>query len=174
MDRIFRRERIIFVIILILISIFSNIFLLGDTKNNDVISASVSANYITLIINNLYIIYMYVKSKKIKNVYDKIICRIKQTNFLNLYTINSIIDILIFQFITYFIIYLKVGINLDYKLLFIVVLGLNITNFFLQEMISTLNFVIKKGEVIFVLPFIMNLSLHYYIIPIIIEKIFVS
>lgn len=173
MIKLIRKERILFYFLFIIAGIFCNIYLLGEaTIDNDVISVSTSAKYIVLIINNIYITYLYVKSKKVKSVYDKIIIRVGTEKIFNQYIMNAIIDICFFQFITYFIVYLKVGINLEYISLFIVFLVLNTANFFLQELISTLVFTAKKGEKYIFLPILMNLIFHYYIVPILVGKFF--
>lgn len=170
MVKLFKKEKILFIFLFIIMGIFCDIFFAGEkTIDNDVISASLSANYIALILNNLYILYMFFKTKKVKGLYDKIICRIGQKKFFNSYITNSLIDILLYMFITYSIIYLKLGINLNYIVVFIIFLALSFCNFLFQELISNLTFFTRKGSQYIIYPIMMNLLFHYYIVPLLVS-----
>ena len=170
MVKLLKKDRVRFYSLFVIINIFCVIFLLSEKKDGvDLISSLTSANYITLVMNNIYIYYMFRKEKKIRSIYDKIICRIGQHKFFNQYIFNSIIDILVYFFITYFIIYLKVGINMNLINFFIVFLITNFCNFFAQELFSMLIFLSKKGYKYIVIPIIMNLIYYYYFIPYLIK-----
>ena len=170
MVKLLRKDRIKFYSLFVITNIFCVIFLLSAKKEGiDLITSATSANYIALVMNNLYIYYMFQKSKKIKSIYDKIICRIGQSSFFKKYILNSIIDILIYLFITYFIIYLKVGINMSLINFFTIFLITNFCNFFIQELFSMLIFLSRKGYKYIVIPIIMNLIYYYYFIPFLIK-----
>lgn len=169
MVKAYKREKIVFFTLFVILGFLCNIFFAGKkSPDNDVISASLSANYIALLLNNSYILYMYFKTKKINYIYDKIVCRIGQKKFFNIYILNSILDILLYNFITYFIIYLKLGINIRFIAFFLTFLAVNLLNFFLQELVSTLVFFTQKGSKYIIYPVIMNLLFHYYMIPLLI------
>lgn len=172
MVRLLQKDRLKFYIIFIIASAFCVIFLTGKkAPDNDMISCLTSANFICLILNNLYIYYIYTRALKIKSIYDKLIVRIGQKNFFNKYVLNVIIDICIYFLIVIISIYLKLGINLDYINILILYLILNFSNFFLQELISMLIFLHPKGNKYISIPIFMNFGFHYFLIPFIVNGI---
>ena len=89
----------------------------------------------------------------------------------NKYVLNVIIDICIYFLIVIISIYLKLGINLDYINILILYLILNFSNFFLQELISMLIFLLPKGNKYISIPIFMNFGFHYFLIPFIVNGI---
>ena len=70
MVRLLQKDRLKFYIIFIIASAFCVIFLTGKkAPDNDMISCLTSANFICLILNNLYIYYIYTRALKIKSIY---------------------------------------------------------------------------------------------------------
>ena len=115
MAKLLNKDRLKFYLIFIITGILCALFLIPEkTKDIDLISTITSANYIPLILNNIYIFYIYTKTKKVKSIYDKIVTRIGTKKLFYKYILNSIIDIIFYFIITYLIIYLKLGINLHY------------------------------------------------------------
>lgn len=170
MVKLFKKDKLQFLLIFIVTNIFCAIFLLSPKSPEiDLISSLTSTNYITLILNNIYIFYMFKKAKKVKSIYDKIICRIGKKKFFCKYILNGIVDILVFLFITYLTIYLKLGINIKLMNFFIIFLFFNFINFLIQELFSMLIFLTKKGNKYIVIPVIMNLVFYYYFIPFLIK-----
>lgn len=174
MAKLFKKDRIKFFVILVVVSVLCSFLLMGKIDNSvDLISTLTSANYICLILNNIYIYYIYSRTKKIKSIYDKIIVRVGQDSFFNRYLINVVIDIIVYFLIVIFPIYIRAGINYSYITILIVYLILNFASFFIQEIISMLIFLTPKGNKFIIIPVIMNFGFHYFLIPFIIEKILV-
>lgn len=174
MVKLFKKDRFKFLIILVVVSVLCSFLLMGKIDDNvDLISTLTSSNYICLILNNIYIYYIYSRTKKIKSIYDKIIVRVGQSSFFNKYLINVVIDIIVYFLIVIFPIYFRVGINYSYITILIVYLILNFSSFFIQEIISMLIFLIPKGNKFIIIPVFMNFGFHYFLIPFIIEKILV-
>lgn len=172
MVKLFSKDRIKFFIILLVLSILCLLFLSGKRDESvDLISTITSSNYICLILNNIYIYYIYTRTKKVKSIYDKIIVRVGQDKFFNSYVLNITVDILIYFLILLIPIYIKFGINMSFINIMIVYLVLNFSNFFIQEIISMLIFLIPKGNKFIVIPVFMNFGFHYFLIPFFIEKI---
>ena len=132
MVKLLKKDRVKFYSIITLVAIFGAIVLLGKKADDiDMISSLTSANYIAMILNNIYIFYIFTRCKKIKSIYDKIICRIGSKKFFYLYVINIIVDILLYFFIVDISLYLKLGINYDLLHFFIVFQLLRFSCFFL-------------------------------------------
>ena len=65
MVKLLKKDRVRFYSLFVIINIFCVIFLLSEKKDGvDLISSLTSANYITLVMNNIYIYYMFRKAKK--------------------------------------------------------------------------------------------------------------
>lgn len=173
MAKLLKKNRIIYFFIITIISSLLCIFASGKKDNSiDLTSTLISSNYICLILNNLYIHYMYTRCKKIKCIYDKIITRIGQKLFFNSYLLNSVIDIVVFFLIVAIPIYIKHGINNNYLILLIVYCFIYFLNFFIQECISMLTFLMPKGNFFICIPVFMNFGFHYMIIPLLIQFLF--
>lgn len=93
MAKLLNKDRLKFYLIFIITGILCALFLIPEkTKDIDLISTITSANYIPLILNNIYIFYIYTKTKKVKSIYDKIVTRIGTKNyFINIYLIVLLI-----------------------------------------------------------------------------------
>ena len=66
MIKLLKKDRLQFLLIFIVTNIFCAIFLLSPKSPKiDLISSLTSTNYITLILNNIYIFYMFKKAKKV-------------------------------------------------------------------------------------------------------------
>lgn len=173
MVKLLRKDRIKFLIILCFASVSSSLLLMGKIDANvDLISTLTSSNYICLILNNIYIYYIYTRAKKIKSIHDKIIVRIGQDSFFNCYVINFILDILVYFLLVMLPIYMRVGINFSYINIFIVYFVLNFTNFIIQEVVSMLIFLLPRGNKYIVIPIFMNFGFHYFLIPYIVGILF--
>lgn len=171
MAKLLNKDRLKFYLIFIITGILCALFLIPEkTKDIDLISILTSANYIPLILNNIYIFYIYTKTKKVKSIYDKIVTRIGTKKLFYKYILNSIIDIIFYFIITYLIIYLKLGINLHYINFLYLFIFLNFSNFLVQELISMSIFIVEKGNKYIIIPIIMNLLFHYYLIPFLVLK----
>ena len=171
MAKLLNKDRLKFYLIFIITGILCALFLIPEkTKDIDLISTITSANYIPLILNNIYIFYIYTKTKKVKSIYDKIVTRIGTKKLFYKYILNSIIDIIFYFIITYLIIYLKLGINLHYINFLYLFTFLNFSNFLIQELISMSIFIVEKGNKYIIFPIIMNLLFHYYLIPFLVLK----
>ena len=173
MVKLFQKDRIKFLIIITLTSILCSFCLMGKIdKSIDLISTLTSSNYICLILNNLYIYYMYTRTKKVKSIKDKIIVRIGNDTFLNQYILHFIIDILIYFLIVMLPIYLRVGINIKYGNVFIAYLALNFANFTIQEVVSMLVFLLPQGNKFITVPIFMNFGFHYFLVPFVVGTLF--
>ena len=171
MAKLLNKDRLKFYLIFIITGILCALFLIPEkTKDIDLISTITSANYIPLILNNIYIFYIYTKTKKVKSIYDKIVTRIGTKKLFYKYILNSIIDIIFYFIITYLIIYLKLGINLHYINFLYLFTFLNFSNFLIQELISMSIFIVEKGNKYIIIPIIMKLLFHYYLIPFLVLK----
>lgn len=168
MVKLLKKDRIVFYLTFIVLSTFGTLFLFFKTKDTDLIRALTSSNYIAIVLNNVYILYIYKKIKKIKSIYDKIICRVGSKKFFYQYLINSFIDIIIYFVIVNFIIYLKIGISLELLNFYIMYMILNFTCFFIMELVSMIALNYKNGYKYMILPVIINLVFYYYITPILI------
>lgn len=172
MGKLLRKDREIYFLVLIVLSIALGVFATSKHPDIDLSAILPSANYICLVLNNIYIYYMFSRCKKIRSVYDKIITRIGQKKFFNSYILWFIFDIIIFFFIVIIPIYIKHGLNDKYMVVFILYLVLNFLNFFLQECVSMLIFLIPKGNVFISIPVFMNFVFHYIFIPWIMRFLF--
>lgn len=172
MAKLLKKNRYIFGLLIIVINLFCIIFLLGNKSSDvDLTSAMTSSNYIVLILNNLYILYIYIKTKKIKSIYDKLICRLGKRKFFSNYIINCILDIIVYFIIIYIPIYLKFGVNLSYINFLIIFIFLNFFCFIFEELISMLVFITKNGSKYIIIPISINLLFYYYLVPIIIGQL---
>lgn len=173
MVKFLRKERIKYFFILFTLSIFLVIFASGDKSSTiDLISVLTSANYVCLILNNIYIYYIFVRENKVKSVYDKIVVRIGKRNFYKSFIINFIFDILIYFALVIIPIYIKHGININFINILIVYVVLNFINFIIMEFISMLIFLIPKGNKFISIPVFMNFGFHYFLIPLVVNGIF--
>lgn len=162
MVKLLKKDRRKYYIIFALLSIFGNLLLFGD--ESDLIATLTSSNYVFLILNNVYILYMYQKTKKIKSIYNNIICRIGSKKFLGQYIMNAIIDIIAYNIIIQLIIYLKLGIYMPAIDFFILISILRFACFLIQELVSMLVFMTKNGTKYMIIPIVINLFFNYYII----------
>ena len=173
MVKLLEKDRLKYFIIILLVSFLSCLLLSGKRSSDvDLISVLSSSNYICLILNNLYIYYMYTRCLKIRGVHDKIITRIGQKKFFNSYVINFVIDIIVYFLLIMLPIYIKFGINFSYINIFIVYLVLNFTCFFVEEVIGMLIFLVPNGYKYIVIPIILNFIFHYFILGFIINNLF--
>lgn len=173
MVKLLKKDRVKFYSVFILVAIFGAIVMLGKkTDDVDMISSLTSANYIAMILNNIYIFYIFTRCKKIKFIYDKIICRIGSKKFFNLYVINIIVDILLYFFIVDISLYLKLGINYDCLPFFIVFQLLRFSCFFIEELVSMLIFFRRNGNLFIIIPIVLNVVFHYFVSPVLVEYFF--
>lgn len=173
MVRLLKKDRIKFYSVFILVAIFGAIVMLGKkTDGIDMISSLTSANYIAMILNNIYIFYIFTRCKKIKSIYDKIICRIGSKKFFYLYVINIIVDILLYFFIVDISLYLKLGINYDYLHFFIIFQVLRFSCFLIGELVSMLIFLSKNGNLFILVPIVLNVVFHYFVSPVLVGYFF--
>ena len=174
MVKLFKKDRVKFLIIFLIVSFLCSFLLMGKIDDNvDLISTLTSSNYICLILNNIYIYFIYTRTKKIKSIYDKIIVRVGQNSFFNNYLLNIVLDIIVYFSIVIIPIYMRVGINYSYIMIFIVYLILNFSNFFIQEIVSMLIFLMPRGIKYIIIPIFLNFGFHYFLIPFVLEKIIV-
>ena len=83
MVKLLRKDRIKFYSLFVITNIFCVIFLLSAKKEGiDLITSATSANYIALVMNNLYIYYMFQKSKKLKAFMIKLFVELDNQVFL--------------------------------------------------------------------------------------------
>ncbi len=172
MDKLLRKDRIKFYLSLIVLSIVCSFLMLKKAKGVDMISTLTSANYIPMFLNNLYIYYIYTRCKKIKGIYDKIVCRIGSKKFFYLYIFNIIIDILLYILIVDLSLYLRVGIDTSYIQFYILFQILRFVCFFIEELISMVIFLRKNSGFLIIIPIILNIAFHYFLSPFLVDFYF--
>ncbi len=169
MVKLIIKDRIKFFALFIIIFAFGVFFAFSnDTKDIDLISLNTSSNFIVFILNNLYIIYIYTKTKNTKSIYDKLVCRLGRKKVICSYIINSIIDVICFCFITDFILYLKFGINYDYINFFIVFIICRFIVFMIFELMSLFLFNNKNSTRYILVPIILNLLFYKFFVEMLI------
>lgn len=157
----------------ILIIVFISLLLLPmmvikTTSDINLLSVSLSSNYITLVLNQIYILVMFKRVKTINSVYDKIVCRIGTKEFFKKYILLIATNILLYFAVLYTIVYVLVGLPMIYIIPFLIFLIINFASFMIQELICLIMIENNQNKYIW-LPIIINLFFHY-----VIANIFIS
>lgn len=172
MGKLFFKNRVRFFLIILFASFFCCFTGIDNLSSVSLVNVISSANYICILLNNLYIYYIYSRCRTIKSIFDKIITRIGQKSFFYQYVFQFLIDIFLFILIVIIPIYLRVVIDPKYNLFLILYLVLYFCNVFLWEIFSMLIFLLKKGNKFIILPILLNVFFHYLLIPFIMNHIF--
>jgi hypothetical protein len=170
MAKILKKDRIKYILIMLFLSIFFTLILSGKKEiDEDMVAVFITSHFITLIINNFYIYYIFTKTKKLKSIYDKIVVRIGRKNFFIKYFLNILLDVIIYLLIILIPLYIKFGFISTNINLFILFLVINISLFIIYELISISIIILPKGNKYIIIPVILNIIYHYILMPLIIN-----
>jgi len=173
MAKLFRKNRIIYGLVILFLCIFSSLFLVNG-NDVDLSGILTSSNFITLIINNIYIYFIYSRCKNVKCIYDKIITRIGQSKFINSYVLNFLLDIVVFFILVALPHYLKFGLYSEYLYLFLITVLIYFITFIIFEVISMFIFILPKANYLIVIPVLLNVIIHYFVIAEICSRYFLG
>lgn len=153
-------------LLFIVITVFMNYYffinsLTGDTTLENWI---VFGNFITIFVNNSFIVYSLNRVKLFQNIYDLCLLRINKDKYTNKLILIGLINLSIYFIVVYcLIIILRFHFIYNYILL-IKYLFFTFMLFFIYEIIYIIVIMDKKKYFLLFIPFITNLAYHFIFI----------
>lgn len=161
-------------IFILIISLLVFPSMIQNKEETNLLFILFSSNYITLILDTIYIWILFTRISKINSVFDKIITRYTKEQFLKKYILYAIFSSVIYLLILYLSIYSIVGLEQVYYSRTIAYFIVQVIYFVFLELFCMLGFGNSQKDGKMAMPILINLVYHYVFVVEILVKIFIG